>query len=203
MPWGVAIAGAASVAGSYLSSSKQSKAVERGQDQAQAQYQQAREDLSPWRTQGQNALLRTADLNGLNGAEARKAAMADFQSDPGYQFQMAEGLRAIDKGAAAKGLLSTATTLKAEQAYGQGLANQSFGTYYNRLLGLSQQGQSAAAGQANVAGQMAQTDASAATAQANIYGQQGQAMQQGIQNAYSIYAQQNQPSSNRPASISR
>ena len=96
--------------------------------------------------------------------------MANFQTDPGYQFQMQQGLRAVDAGAASQGMLRSGATLKAEQTFGSGLAEQDFTNYYNRLFNLSQLGETAAAGgspSAIAAGTSAQQ---AGNTQASIYG---------------------------------
>jgi len=191
----VPFAAAAAVASAGIaaySSSQQSKAVKKGQDAAIAAQQQAeaqaREDLSPWRTQGENALMMTGSLAGLNGKEAQTAAFGDFQADPGYQFGVSEGLRAVDTGAAARGLLRSGATLRAEQTLGTNLANQQFGQYWNRLIGMSQQGLTAAGGQASASQStgkgIAQTETDAATAQSQILGQEGQNYQQLIKNLY-------------------
>ena len=54
-----------------------------------------------------------------------------FRADPGYQFQMDEGLRAITNQAAARGLLESGPMLKEMQNYAGGLADQN----YQRWLG--------------------------------------------------------------------
>ena len=120
----------------------------------------------------------TADLSGANGVAAGDAAMANFRTAPGYEWMRQEGIRAIENSAAANGMLQSGATLKALQDRGQGLADQSFGQYYNRLAGLSQMGQASAAGvgaQGNqVAAGQAQTDVSAAGTQASMYNQGAQ-----------------------------
>jgi hypothetical protein len=155
-----------------------SNAVTSGRDAANAaqmqMYQQTRNDLGPYREAGLAPLQAQEDLLGLNGQPAADAAMSNFQSSPGYQFQLEQGLRGVDAGAAAKGLLRSGATLKAEQTFGTGLADQEFGNYYNRLMGLSTLGETAA-GQTGTAatatGQgIASTDASAGAALASIYG---------------------------------
>lgn len=55
--------------------------------------------------------------------------------DPGYQFRLGEGLKSIERGAAAKGTLLTGGTLKGLQNYAQGLASQEYGQAYDRGLG--------------------------------------------------------------------
>lgn len=57
---------------------------------------------------------------------------ADVANDPGYQFQMQQGLQGVERGAAAKGTLLTGGTLKALSGYGQGLASTYLDKYYNR-----------------------------------------------------------------------
>jgi hypothetical protein len=56
-------------------------------------------------------------------------------SDPGYQFRLGEGQKALERSAAAKGTLLTTGTLKSLDQYSQGLAAQEYGDVYNRRLG--------------------------------------------------------------------
>lgn len=63
---------------------------------------------------------------------------------PGYQFQLGQGMQAIDRSAAARGSLMSGATIKAAQRYGTGLASQEFGNYANRLASLIGLGQTAA-----------------------------------------------------------
>ena len=101
---------------------------------------------------------------------------------------MDQGLRAVDAGAAAKGLLRSGATLKAEQTFGTGLADQEFTNYYNRLFDLSKLGENAAGGTAQAstaAGTgMAQTDLSLGSAQTSIYGNAAK----GLGDAFGNYA---------------
>jgi hypothetical protein len=169
MPWAVAAAGVTAGSG-LLGGLMQSNTAANAQKQAQAQYQQQRQDLAPYREAGLAPLQAQGDLLGLNGQPAADAAMASFQSSPGYQFQLGQGLRAVDAGAAASGMLRSGATLKAEQTFGEGLANTDFTNYYNRLMGLSTLGANAAAGGAQTANQAAQTAIGGANAQSSIYG---------------------------------
>ena len=169
MPFAVAAAGIGA-AGSIAGGMMQSSAIKSGQDQANQVLQQQIARTQPWMDTGGQANTQMADLLGLNGQDAANTAMSTYQQSPGYQWQMQQGLRATDAGAAASGMLRSGAALKAEQTFGQGLANSDFGTYYNRLSGMSNAGASAATGNAPTAGAMAQTDASAAAAQSSIYG---------------------------------
>jgi hypothetical protein len=58
----------------------------------------------------------------------------NFQQDPGYQFRLREGSRALQNSAAAKGTLLTGATAKALQDYGQEAGSQEYGAAYNRAL---------------------------------------------------------------------
>lgn len=123
-----------------------------------AQYEQTRADLSPYRTAGAGALPVYQDSLGLNGEAGYANALSKFQTGPAYQFQFNQGVDALEKSMAARGKLFSGQTGKALTAFGQGLANQEFGGWQNRLAGLSEMGQNAAA----------QTGSFGANAAANI-----------------------------------
>ena len=177
MPFAVAAAGVGA-AGAIAGGIMQSNAVKSGQ-QASLQAQQtaiqtAQNQLGPWTSTGAPANTQEASLLGLNGQPAADAAMSTFQASPGYQFQMQQGLRGVDAGAASQGILRSGATIKGEDEFAQGLANTTFGNYFNQLQQLSGNGLTAAGGitsaSSGAANQMSTTDASGATAQANIYG---------------------------------
>lgn len=74
-----------------------------------------------------------------------------FQATPGYQFQMDQGTAAVNALAGARGGLNSGRTMQDLQTFGQGLANQEYNNYLNRLTGMSGSGQAAAGAQANAA----------------------------------------------------
>ena len=156
----------AGLASSVIGGSSASGAISAGQQQANA-------ELQPFVTQGTAANKAAADLAGLNGADAASAAKGDFQASPGYQYQVQQGLQAVDAGAAAKGMLRSGATLKAEQTLGSNLANQDYQQYINNLGSLSSSG-------INAAGGVASTDTSAAGNQASIYGNEAKGISNGI-----------------------
>lgn len=57
-----------------------------------------------------------------------------FKQDPGYQFRLKEGSKALQNSAAARGTLLTGATAKALQGYGQEQASQEYGAAYGRAL---------------------------------------------------------------------
>lgn len=91
-------------------------------------YDTTRADQAPWRQAGVRA------LSGLEDADfQRDFSMKDFQADPGYQFRMSEGMKAIEGSAAAKGSLNSGATLKALSRFGQDFASNEFNNAYNRF----------------------------------------------------------------------
>lgn len=61
------------------------------------------------------------------------------QNDPGFQFRLAEGQKALERSAAAKGGLLNGGTSKALNAYAQDYASNEYQNVYNRALGEYQQ----------------------------------------------------------------
>jgi len=120
-------------------------ALNSGLDSANTYYGRA---LVPFTTlfgQGQSGIKAYSDALGLNGAEGNARARAAFQNNPGYQTQLDTGLQAIDRGAAARGMLLSGNTLAAEQKYGSDLANQSWNQYlssFSPFMTLAGQGAS-------------------------------------------------------------
>lgn len=115
-------------------------------------FEQTREDTAPWRETGARALTKLEDMF-LNGK-----GMDDFQQTPGYQFRFDEGVRALDRSAASRGLLMSGGQQRELTRYGQGIASNEFNTYANRLSSLAGVGQSTAV----QTGQMGATAAQAA-----------------------------------------
>ncbi len=105
--------------------------------------QRAKEYGQPWYDTGKNALADYSNLFSGARAEAQPGTMSfvnpaknisfgDYMRSPEYQFAMEEGTRAVERGAAAKGRLYSPSTAKELTRYGQGVASQQFGNYYNR-----------------------------------------------------------------------
>jgi hypothetical protein len=182
---GPIIGAGVSAIGGLIGGGAQSGAVNQANEQAQRALAQQRADLAPFRTAGTQAVGATSDLLGLNGTDAQTSAFSNFHTDPGYQFQLDQGLRAVDAGAAAKGILRSGATLKAEQTFGTGLADQSFNQYYNRLFGLAGLGENAAAGGASSANTSAAASLGAGNAQSSIYGNMASGLGSSINGLFS------------------
>lgn len=67
------------------------------------------------------------------GSLSRDFSMADFQADPGYDFRMKEGQKALERSAAAGGRFLGGGTLKALTRYGQDMGSQEYGRAFDRF----------------------------------------------------------------------
>ncbi len=132
---GVGVGAAAGLAGDWMKSDamgdaadSQSAAARYATDEQKRQYDQSRSDREPWRQAGQGALsqLGNPDFN-------RDFTANDFQEDPGYQFRMQEGQRALERSASARGRLNSGGTMRAIERYGQDNASGEYQNAYNRF----------------------------------------------------------------------
>lgn len=84
-------------------------------------------------------------------------------TDPSYQWRFDQGTKAVNRGAAASGMLNSGNRLLALQQYGQGAASQEYQNQYNRLAQLSGAnfgtGAAGSIAQQNAMGQQAGTNA--------------------------------------------
>lgn len=81
----------------------------------------------PWMEAGQNALAKLTAAS-----DYTPFGMQQFQADPGYAFRLSEGMKALERSAAARGGLLSGGALKGIQRYGQDLASQEYGNAFNR-----------------------------------------------------------------------
>ena len=82
----------------------------------------------PWRKAGVTALNKLTPL----ATEYTPFGMQQFQQDPGYAFRMSEGMKGLERSAAARGGLLSGGTLKGIQRYGQDMASQEYQNAFNR-----------------------------------------------------------------------
>jgi len=220
----VAIAGAGLVGAgaSIYSSSKAADAQKAGIDASAAVQREMFDKQTalqePFRQGGMTAQNQLMTLLGLNpgggsgvtvnpndpnfGKYAKDFSMADYQADPGYAFRLSEGMKGLQNSAAAKGLLSSGSTLKGITDYGQNMASQEYGNAYNRyqtnranqlnpLQSLMGSGQTAANTLTNAAGNLGQGlgQAAAATGAANAsaYMNTGNALSNALSGGLNAY----------------
>ena len=154
MPWGIA---AAAVVGAYSANqqknaaNKSAKASQQAADAATAeqkrQFDLTRQDQQPWLQAGQGALTQMQALN--------SGDFSSFKESPDYQFAFDQGLQGLDRSAAARGSLYSGGHSADLMKFGQGLASQNYGNFYNRLAALSGTGQTTASGLGSLGANMA------------------------------------------------
>ena len=145
MPWilpALAFGGSALLGASATKSAAntQAAASDRATDLQREMFQKQTELQQPFQEAGVNAL-----------AKMQKGVVSDYM-DPSYQFRLGEGMKALDRQAAARGGLISGGALKAAQRYGQDYASQEFGNAYNRLAAMAGIGQTATGAMSNAAG---------------------------------------------------
>lgn len=102
----------------------------------------------PWRAAGEDALSKLRPMI-FGHTDGRRYTMADMALDPGYQFRLGEGQKALERSAAARGGLLSGRTGKDLLRYGQDYASNEFGNLFNRYAAVSGIGQTAATGMGN------------------------------------------------------
>lgn len=76
------------------------------------------------------------DSLGVNGAAGNQNAVNAFQTGPGYDFAVNQSLDALDRRAASRGMLASGNNTLDTLSTVNGLANQEYGNWQNRLAGL-------------------------------------------------------------------
>ncbi len=136
------------------SSKKAAKATTQAADasvaESQRQFDLTRADTAPAREIGNDAIsrLRNTFING---------DISGFKADPGYQFTLDQGQKAIDNSLIARGRGLSGAAVKAGIDYTTGRANQQFGDYFSRLATLAGFGAQGTATSANAGANTAST----------------------------------------------
>jgi hypothetical protein len=94
---------------------------------------QANAGLNPYMQTGGQAATTLGDLLKVGGDFNRDFTAADLQMDPGYQFRLQEGMKALERSAAARGGATGGAALKAITRFGQDMASQEFGAAFDRF----------------------------------------------------------------------
>lgn len=113
-------------------------------------YGNAIDVYSPYADAGGSATSLYADALGLNGAEAAAAAQGKFSASPGYQYAVDQALQSLERRASSRGALGGGGLSADSLNTVYGIANQDYGSWLDRLNGLSGQGLQAANGQSGV-----------------------------------------------------
>lgn len=134
----------------------------------EAELEQSRQELQPFRDAGAGAVNQLQTLTGSGpGGDPLTAPLtkpitmdqATLEATPGYQFNLSQGLKSVQNSAAARGLGVSGAALKGAATYATGLADSTYQNQFNnavtnqtntfnRLSSLAGIGESAAAGTA-------------------------------------------------------
>lgn len=134
------ISGIAGASASSKIAKTQTQASEKAAAEQKAMFDEQVRLQAPFREAGltaQNKLLQYLGLSGSAGDAgygkyAGDFSMQDFTTDPGYSFRLAEGNKALDRSAAARGGLLSGGAMKAAQQYGQKMGSQEYMNAFNR-----------------------------------------------------------------------
>lgn len=138
------------IAGSSLLGANAAQKAASTQAQATAQsnaliskmYEEQKALQKPYVEGGTTAQNRMLTLLGLPGGDAaspdygsanKNFTPSDLTTDPSYQFRLNEGLKSLDRQAAARGGLISGGAIKAAQEYGQQSASQEYQNAFNRF----------------------------------------------------------------------
>ena len=166
MTWVATAIVSSAIIGGYSSNkaaSTQAAAAQQGIDAQERMFNRQTELQEPFRKAGEEALNKLIPL----ASNYTPFGMNQFQEDPGYGFRLSEGMKALDRTAAARGGLLSGATLKGAQRYGQDLGSQEYQNAFNRyqiernaqlnpLQSLAGVGQTATNTLTGAAGQMGQ-----------------------------------------------
>jgi hypothetical protein len=149
---GSAVVGAGA---SIMGANAQADATKSASAQQMAMYQQTRKDLQPYQQFGQvGANMLQSQLPQLTAPITMDEAT--LRNTPGYQFNLQQGLKSVQNGAAARGLGVSGASMKGAASYATGLADSTYQNQfnnantnntnaYNRLMGVASLGENAAA----------------------------------------------------------
>ena len=198
--WTAAAIVGSAIIGSSASSSAAGTQAAASEAGAQAQLQGTRESIAaqerafnrqvalqePFREagmKGQNELMRLLGLSGDVNAKdygmlSKQFTGQDMYKDPGYAFRLNEGIKALDRSAAARGGLLSGNQLRGVTQFGQDYATNEYQNAFNRyqaeraarlnpLQSLAGQAQSTANTLTNAAGSLGSGEAAALMAGGN------------------------------------
>lgn len=157
------------------------------------QWEDIPDTAAKYYTDEQNAAI-DAEIERLKGGDnygklTKNFTLDDYIADPGYQFRLDEGNKALERAQSRRGNFYSGAALKEADKYNSGMASQEYGsaydrfnndnnTLYNRLAGISNtglgavnsgvaSGQTVANNTSDIYGQLGSFNAAAATQNQN------------------------------------
>jgi len=190
-----------SLIGAYASgqaAKAQAESTKYAADLQRKTFQESSQMLKPQIDAGNTARGYQLGALGLPGGASYDEATSAFRTSPGYDFALKTGQNQVQTSAAAGGRLFSGKTLKDLTNYGQGMADQQFGNWFNRVGGIAGSGNAATNNQITLAGNNAsslgQIAMEGGNNQASSYIRGANALTGGIQNIADQYQYYNPPS---------
>lgn len=152
--WAAGAAALGTVAGAVISSngaqdaaSTEANAANNASQVQLQMFNQTQANEQPYLQAGNNSLAALMAGVGLGPGTANNGSgplnapftAAQYQQSPGYQFQLNQGLGAINNTASARGGVNSGNTLKSLTQYGTGLANQDYQQAYTNYVNAQNQ----------------------------------------------------------------
>lgn len=160
----------------------QAGASEAGIAENRRQFDELVRLMSPFVTQGTQAFGAQGDLVGLGGSAAQQDAIRALEGSPQFTSLVQQGENALLQNASATGGLRGGNIQSALAQFRPQILSSLIESQYNKLGGLSQMGQAAAAGQASAGIQ-------SAGAVSDLLAQQGAARAGGVLGQGSVVRQ--------------
>lgn len=126
--------------------------LDAGNAAAGGYYDAARGAYSPLSALGQKyggATSLALNALGVNGQPGTDAARQQFTAGPGYNFNLDQGIEAINRRRNMGGMLDSGNADRDAQTFGAGLASNQYNTWMNSLLGFTNPELSATSGAAS------------------------------------------------------
>jgi hypothetical protein len=153
------VGGIANGIGSWFGADAQRDAANQAMGVQRDIWGQQQRNQAPYLQAGQSTLADLLQQMRGGGFDVNPAEIAN---DPGYQFRLAEGQKALERSAAARGGLNSGGTLKSLTRYSQGVASDELQNAwlrkqgaFNRMMGVAGMGQGAANSLGAMGGQYA------------------------------------------------
>jgi hypothetical protein len=185
---------------SGAASREQAAATRYAADIQRQNYTDSLAALQPQINAGNTA--RDYQLGALGLPGGNSDATTAFRNSPGYGFAVNQGKNSVQTSAAAGGRLFSGGTLKSLDKLGQGMADQQFGNWYDRLGGLSGAGggavNTAVNAGSNTANNLSSLAVQGGNDKASSYINGANAITGGAQNLADLYAYYNPPKTAQP-----
>lgn len=166
-------AGAMQAGAANQAAQTQAQAADKALALQKRQYEEGVKRQQPWIDAGRTALDAYMGELGVSDAAKSGTFKSAFRETPGYGFQVEQGEQGVLNNLSALGMRGSGAGMKALTRFRQGLADQTYNNYLDRLSGASVGGQASVSNQnalgQNFANNASQTIQDAGAARASGY----------------------------------